>query len=692
MPDTPKKKIYALLVGMNDFENDRFNSLDGCINDVEAVHQFLKEQDGYELDVITLTSDNPEKLPTKSSIVHHFLTHLSKAGPNDVAFLFVASHGLQEKTDIKAFADIESGGLIESLVCYDSRFPLEENDYESFLADKELRWLVAQLNQESHILLIVDTCHSGDPRGGKPRFVNREKRSSLEDGQTRKTYRDYDKFIFGNPEFVEKYNKSVISRSQFNSGAVGELLPMGNHVYMGACLDEEVAFEGEYANGKSGGVFTIRLLKFLRNNGPSVSYDDLAEYLPLSMKDLPSTKSQHPVIHNFMADRGFTPFFMGGLSNSGKTKHKMVYKSGEGWAINLGSIHGLKKMRDGGKIKIYQDDPEAEPGFGSIYDIKPSYSIIDTGDLGLDLKKIYQVGIMAYLLDPLAVYVCGNSQVAPAVKAFLTQKNDNDEINYLNLVDSESTASYVVRANHSQLDITFPEDQKAIVEQIGGTNERSLDSLYNNLIHIAQWERIRNLTNPDSLLDKNPPPLPGIPQYPVEMKIHIAGDKGENEPIAYSDDKIPLSPVHRNKKGEPCCYVRIELINHSPYDLFIGLMYMSMLYGVDTSLIPTGIRLKGKQEGKDPDSIFVKDGLRIQISNYNHVLDFDWDNSTDHLKLIASRKKFSLQPFNMKELKPPVDSPRRALEVEEREDIVPDEDDWIARTYQITFPNPNLPG
>ena len=74
MPDTPAKKIYALLVGINDFENDRFNSLKGCINDVNAIHEYLKEQEingEFKLEAIELTSDskNPKLLPTKSSIV-----------------------------------------------------------------------------------------------------------------------------------------------------------------------------------------------------------------------------------------------------------------------------------------------------------------------------------------------------------------------------------------------------------------------------------------------------------------------------------------------------------------------------------------------------------------------------------------------------------------------------------------------
>ena len=103
-----KRKLYALLIGVQSYADPRIPDLDGTLNDVAAWESFLNTyaSDDFDLEIRTLTTAETRK-PTKAHIIEDFQTHFSQAGPNDVIFFFFAGHGLREKTDIPAFRQVE---------------------------------------------------------------------------------------------------------------------------------------------------------------------------------------------------------------------------------------------------------------------------------------------------------------------------------------------------------------------------------------------------------------------------------------------------------------------------------------------------------------------------------------------------------------------------------------------------------
>jgi uncharacterized caspase-like protein len=90
---TGKKK--ALLIGINYFRTP--NELKGCLNDVKNIKEFLIER-GFKDEpssMVTLTDDNPDKLPLRSNIISSCKWLVEDAQPGDSLFFHFSGHGEQ---------------------------------------------------------------------------------------------------------------------------------------------------------------------------------------------------------------------------------------------------------------------------------------------------------------------------------------------------------------------------------------------------------------------------------------------------------------------------------------------------------------------------------------------------------------------------------------------------------------------
>jgi uncharacterized caspase-like protein len=146
------RTVYGLLVGIDDYPAP-VPPLRGCVNDITAVEQLLRERLAADQKLDTKVLKNAEA--TRQAVIDGFM-HLRNAGPDDVALFYYSGHGSQERTPPE-FWYLEPDRLDETLVCYDSRLA---DNYD--LADKELAKLIAAVAARgAHVLVILDSCHSG---------------------------------------------------------------------------------------------------------------------------------------------------------------------------------------------------------------------------------------------------------------------------------------------------------------------------------------------------------------------------------------------------------------------------------------------------------------------------------------------------------------------------------------------------
>jgi hypothetical protein len=137
----------ALLVGINYIGTPY--SLNGCINDIINVEEFLRTQ-GYT-EFIKYTDDNPAKLPTRNNILIGFLNLLKGVKAGDELWFHYSGHGtLQRDTN----GDEVSGQ--DSCIC-PSDFMIS-----NFITDDIIRAnLAVKVPAGVKLVIVLDACHSG---------------------------------------------------------------------------------------------------------------------------------------------------------------------------------------------------------------------------------------------------------------------------------------------------------------------------------------------------------------------------------------------------------------------------------------------------------------------------------------------------------------------------------------------------
>jgi hypothetical protein len=108
--------LYALLVGIDDYQSVPLSELRGCVNDVTNVGRFLESEIRPEVSqrVLRLTDHGA----TRAAIIDGIQGHLGRAGPGDVALLWFSGHGASgpgaEESEVDRAvifpADVRQGG------------------------------------------------------------------------------------------------------------------------------------------------------------------------------------------------------------------------------------------------------------------------------------------------------------------------------------------------------------------------------------------------------------------------------------------------------------------------------------------------------------------------------------------------------------------------------------------------------
>lgn len=157
---TSAPTLFALLVGIDQYASSSIPALHGCVNDVDAMEQMLRDRFGVQqANILKLTNQEA----THQRIKDAFRTHLIGSGSAwsaatqdqpSPAFLFhFSGHGSRAFDPTGA----EPDQCDETIVPYDSRLA---NIYD--IKDWELGQLLNELTTLSHnVTVILDCCHSG---------------------------------------------------------------------------------------------------------------------------------------------------------------------------------------------------------------------------------------------------------------------------------------------------------------------------------------------------------------------------------------------------------------------------------------------------------------------------------------------------------------------------------------------------
>lgn len=278
MNKTTESKFYALLIGINDYESihspnypQLYRNLRGCVRDIDLVADYLektlqtpKEQiwkltapikESYELSQIRNAQKPPVK-PTYENIVKAFTEITAAANSGDRVYVHYSGHGGRASTlyeDIKGEVKYD-----ETIVPMDIA---HENGHH--LRDVEITTLLKRITDKNCILTVVfDSCHSGGATRGD--FAIRGS-DEIDDKD-----RNQESLVASREELIDNWKNATNTEIW---------LPQSKeYIFIGACLDTEVAYEYRI-EGERHGALTYWMLKTLATLSPGSTYQMLYERL-----------------------------------------------------------------------------------------------------------------------------------------------------------------------------------------------------------------------------------------------------------------------------------------------------------------------------------------------------------------------------------------------------------------------------
>jgi hypothetical protein len=524
-------RVYALLVGINDYGPD-IESLDGCLNDVDLVHDYLRRHVDPAALGVEVVKDGAA---TRAHVIDRFRAHLGQARAGDIALFQFCGHGARWASS-RAFRESFPDGRDEGLVCSDSRRP---GGYD--LADKELAVLIGELSAaEAQVVVLLDCCHSGSatrsvggPRQLKPRLTREVT-----------TERPLDTYLDG-----------YYARRR-DAGA-SLFVPAGRHILLAACERGQLAQE---APGH--GLFTSTLVDVLDKAGGAISYADLFVRCRAAVRARAFDQDpQFEAYDRFDAGAGF----LGRPLARGSRGRYLAWCDQGVWTVECGAVNGLPgDPAFGVDLALYpEDDPATLAGTARAVQVGPQKSEVALAfDSSESARYVAEVTSLPAPPQPLAF--AGDDAARSAVQQVVRERGVP-----VTLVDAGDAADYLLTAGAGRLVLTAAGREAVIgfAAVAGDDWAAAARSLAPVLTHVLRWQRGLALQNHRTAMDRAAVDIEYVEQLDGGgERIH----DGRDTVLSYTR----VGGAWRHIRG------RLRVRNRTAQPLFVVLAYFSDAYGI----------------------------------------------------------------------------------------------------------------
>jgi WD40 repeat protein/uncharacterized caspase-like protein/pimeloyl-ACP methyl ester carboxylesterase len=664
------RSVFALLVGIDSYQSPKVNNLEGCVNDVDAFHEYLKnrlDSSSHTLQVKRLTTNGEDKEPSREAIINGIQEHLCKANENDVALFYFSGHGSQENAP-QEFWPMEPGKQMETLVCWDSRS--SEGRWD--LADKELGYLISQVSKRNpHILCILDCCHSGS--GTRDVVPESGVRHAPADQRTR----TIDDFLFKLDQLTS--NQPCAMESASGDEIRSWNLPAGRHVLLAGCRSNEVARECA-VEGKQRGIFTHYLLRTLQNTNGKLTYREL--YKQASSLVRADIKDQTPQLEAGSEDMEL-PFLGEGGAIAERPKMVTLSWENEKWLIDKGAVHGIPV---GTELALYPLGSSANAmkklanaiGIATVVEVQAHQSVtnVSATDMNNELKQctIYNGVLVKLPLPKLGVCLEGDQAALAAVRDVLKTSLYVEEV--------QTAAKYRLLASGNLYAITKPSDPRPLVQEVKGFDAKGGGQVVQYLEAMARWQTAGQLlSSPGGRLSADA----------VRMSFYTADKKELKESL------IRLTYTNEAGNWKPPGF-RMKLSNHSDERLFCTVLVLGADYSINAPFFQRqGIWIEPGQELWAAEDKVIR--ARVNDDSWKQGI----TESQDILMLIACTQEFDASLMEQNGLMPPKRnrsiSPgqgqlshlmqrvgQREIFVDESEEL----DEWITSSITVITTRPQV--
>jgi len=284
-------QIYALLVGIDRYANPRqAPHLRGCVADVTGTHNWLITTLGVpEENILLLTSpldqSEPAHLrPTRENIIQGWREHLAQAGEGDQVFFNYSGHGAQARS----VDPNELDGFDETLVAHDSRSNTPDGKPIYDILDKEIATLIHEVESRgAQVSVFLDCCHSGSGT----RAIQQAESSDTGSGETARVRQCLPDLRQRPPSTLIDGFIAPVANTRSGSPSQKQWTPLGNHVLLAGCRDQELA--NEYRSPETDqwhGATTYFFHKALANYHPEMTWADIHDAVQTHVHNVYATQ------------------------------------------------------------------------------------------------------------------------------------------------------------------------------------------------------------------------------------------------------------------------------------------------------------------------------------------------------------------------------------------------------------------
>ena len=653
-------RLYALVIAIDDYPVPH-HRLKGCVADARLLVDWLQQQfPSSSLQLRMLQNDEA----SRDAVINAF-SIFEDAREGDSCLLYFSGHGSQTVAPLE-LRHLHPGGMLESVLCYDSRQPGGRD-----LTDKELSWLIwrAQRGRQLHFLSVFDCCHAGNidrnlslrARMAEPAFLP----SRIED-------------FLG---FADYQRREVNGLQQYTP-------PRGRRVLLSACRDHETAKE-LVINGTTHGAFTYSLLEVLSQYPAGLSYTSLLGHLQLRVAA--RAGQQTPQLSLQEAADGGLGFL--GLQRDLSAYFVAAYdRSRQDWYVNAGRMHGLL----GGIDLQFEIFPPGQSSMVAQGREPEATRCLLSGleRAGLDIQQTYPARLLAGALPKLSLRLPADA--TPAQLSLLREAFEKNTSNSLTLLPAGSA--------EAELDIAFwentcvllrPGDPRPLFRRVPCDDVAGAMRFFEAASRVANWQRVLDIQNPHSSLVVG-----------RDFEIHwwriadpVSWNMQDDNPALEAIDDC-LSPQFfayaydsADTSGEPWRPpgFQLQLRNTGNRPLYFSAVNLMPTFGISNALLSRENSLL--QPGQ---SAFLTDqpGDGAEYRSIPFIMHEDLIKAgvaqvNEYIKLFVSTKEIDTNRFNQEALQmddQPVVHKRAGRQGSAR----PAADDWLVVDLTATVVHPGL--
>ena len=591
--------IYALLVGINNYP---VKPLQGCINDVKAVKEYLENiYRDTSLTIKTLTDDDTI-LPTRQNLIEAF-DFFSQAKTGDYCLFYYSGHGSFSKAPDEINT---SDGNIQSIVCIDSRLPGGKD-----LMDKEigyLIWKTVQKTPDINFIAITDCCHSGT--------ITKE---FLDDSGIR------DRMVSGEDEHVPATIQEYLGFDEafeINASNGKYIAKQARHIHLAASKDNQTSKELSI-NGVKRGAFTHSLLKTLYTFGGQISYKDLIDQTSAFVKNL--VPDQHPDLHingKYVKSDIKRKIFLSDEILTSTAQYLVFHDPKYGWCIKAGLAQGVSK---GDQVIITESLTSiitATPA--------PDFSIIlSKPELGNHLQTYY-AEIIRQPNNPLTISF--SHDVPEKIRNLIEKRNSHKSTGFIELLSANGGQYYVHADVENKCYISLPGCETPLFKPEHITSDETADSFISNINNVARWKNLLELINPN----------PKITKEHYTIKLFVSQQAGNYDITTFREiqEIEQLTRIYYKQAGENWYQpaFRLSVTNHLPVDLFVTSAYLGFDYAISTRFF-SDIHIS---PGRTGWLNFIEDSVPVDVIKMMidpKYKELGYSESEEYIKLFISTQK-----------------------------------------------------